>query len=112
MDPQLADHVRKIEALNDDVKMSELTQKVTNSGLDAILSLGWCIISTWIEPEYVDARGYMCVTDVSFGFGKRDMRLIVTADVHLPEHESVLLNIDSDEPGSVVGMVPSVTSEL
>ncbi|RYP11920.1 hypothetical protein DL767_011212 [Monosporascus sp. MG133] len=68
MDPQLAHHVRKIEALHDYVKMFEHTQKVANSGLDAILSLGWCIISTWIKPEYVDARGYMCVTDMSFRF--------------------------------------------
>ncbi|RYP66497.1 hypothetical protein DL771_007757 [Monosporascus sp. 5C6A] len=89
MESQLAGYVRKIETLNNDVKMFELAQKATNSGLDAILNLGWCIISTWIQPE-----------------------LIVTADVHLPELESVLLNFDLDEPGSVVGMMPSTTNEL
>ncbi|RYP54113.1 hypothetical protein DL768_001115 [Monosporascus sp. mg162] len=112
VDPELGQYVKRIETLNNDVRMFEFTQKVTNVGLNRIMALGWCVITTWIKPDYVDSKSYMCVSDVSFRFGKGDIRLIVTVDVHLPDHESVLLNIDSDEPGSVVGFVPSMSNEL
>lgn len=112
MDAELVEHVVALDTITSDVEMYKLVPKVTNSGLDRIISLGWCIISTWMESEHASAREHMCVSNLSLRFGKGKMRLIVVADVYLPEHESVLLNIDSDDPGSVVGLVPTTDNEL
>ncbi|KAI1291212.1 hypothetical protein F5Y03DRAFT_403558 [Xylaria venustula] len=112
MDPELVEYVYTIETMTDGIILYRFVDKLTNRGVDMILDMGWCLMTTWIEPEHIHARQDMCVPDVSFRFGKDNMRLLVTADIYLPKHETVLLNIDADAPGSVVGIVPTTTTEM
>lgn len=53
-----------------------------------------------------------CVADISFKFGKGNIRLIVHADVYLPKVDDVLLSVDSDDPSTVTDLTFSTGPEL
>lgn len=126
MDGFLAADTVTIECMDTSLVMYRVTRRLMNADLDRLMNSGWCIITTWIDASYRDDKVDDTVHGVSLRIGKMDeatgvnMRLIATADVKLPMsarvdatmYKGVIRNIDADEPGTVVGITPTTSTEL
>lgn len=93
---------------------TEIEDRLNNSQLNMLMNVGWVIISSWINsPVPIDSSAsVLCIYGISFRMGRANHRLIVTANVTVNAPENVVLNIDADEPGSVVKIVPSTSNEM
>lgn len=89
-----------------------VTDKVMNWQMDEALIMGWVIISSWINPEDMVRDEPEYVSNISFRMAKENVRMIVTADLFIPNFPDSILNIDADSPGTTVGIVPSQFGEM
>lgn len=92
----------------------EIKETLNNADMVRLMHAGWVIISSWIDNPVkvpVDAES-VCVYGISFRMGRNNERLIVAADIVVVAPKNVIPNVDADEPGSVVRIVPSTSSEM
>lgn len=106
--------VDSIPSLNKEVKLYEIKERLNNAGVNKLMSVGWVIISTWIDnPIAVPLDTDVAyVYGISFRMGRTNERLIVIADISVTRPRDVIPNVDSDEPGSAAKIVPSTSNEL
>ena len=83
----------------------------TNDSMDAVITVGRCIISSWIVPEDLnrDEPGY--VSNVSFRVAKGRTRLILRACLFIPMFTEGIVDIYADTPESDIAIVPIYTTE-
>lgn len=112
MDPFTGMGMISLSCSQTDMLMYRVLDKLTNTQMDEALLMGWVIISSWINPEDMVKDEPEYVSNISFRLAKENMRLIVTADLYIPLFPDSILNIDSDNPGSAVAVVPSQSNEL
>ena len=96
-----------------DITLTRLENRLSNESMAALMHAGWIIISTWIDDVRPNTTGSACtlVSGVSFRLARGKERMIATADIIVDMPGGVIPNIDADEPGSEVKLVPSVSNE-
>lgn len=95
-------------------KMYIVKDVMKNSDLDHLMSLGWVILSSWVDNPKASwtTDRFLNIEEISFRLARNNSRMIVTACVTVPIPDEILLNIDADEPGSISGIMPSYKNEL
>lgn len=112
--PNMYPTVIPIPSTSKELKLSRIETVLDNAQVTQLMSAGWIIISSWIDnpvPISSDAD-ILCVYGISFRMGRNDERLIVSANISVVAPENVIVNIDADEPGSTVKIVPSSSNEM
>lgn len=99
---------------NKELSIYEIKERLDNVDVIRLMNAGWVIISSWIDnptkiPSDVEV---LCVYGISFRLGRNTERLIVVADISVTSPKSVIPNVDADEPGSIIKIVPSTSSEM
>lgn len=104
-------HLTPLPCSEENISAYRVLKKLTNTEMDEALIAQWVIISSWIEPADMVRGEEDYVSNVSFRMGKENSRMIVTADLYIPVSSNPILNIDADNPGSAVAIVPSQFGE-
>lgn len=95
-----------------DLEICLVRTKATINQLNTIMDMGWVIISSWIEDESVSKSWDNTVTDVSFRLAKGNTRVILITDVPLALGRDVVINLDSDDPGSSPEIITNMRQSI
>lgn len=102
-----------LPCVSKEISLCKILDKLDNFDMRRLMDAGWVIISSWIDVvvKIPIQMGTVCVHNVSFRMGRGNDRMIVVSDISVDVPSNVILNIDANEPGSKVGVMPSGSNE-
>ncbi|KAH8157951.1 hypothetical protein CIB48_g10296 [Xylaria polymorpha] len=95
-----------------DLNINVVMEKVLIDEVNALMDLGWVVLSTWFEDETATTVWDTMITDVRFRLAKGTMRIILTTDVPMPMATDILVNIDADDPGSTAEIITNIRQPI
>ena len=95
-----------------DLYIFTIRNKVETRKLHAIMDMGWVVMATWIENERNSIVMEPILTNVSFRLGKESMRIILMTNVYLGVADTIIPNLDADEPGVTAELITGITTSI
>ncbi|KAL9122241.1 MAG: hypothetical protein Q9187_001193 [Circinaria calcarea] len=95
-----------------DLHIFVVRSKASIEQLDALMDMGWSIMTTWIEDKNMSMVWNSTVTDVSIRLGKNSARVVMVTDLPIAVGREIIPNLDADEPGTTNEIITGMRNPL